>query len=569
LLEEERRPQVREAALQTLAQIPTDAGIDALMRALSSDDPREKSPVRTALVRTGARAVPRLTACLAGQPTFNLADGCALAIGEIRAEGAIDAISQALRRGVVRPRAALAALAACRDHRALAIVIEYLAADDPWVRRAAVEAAHALLDQTEPDGRAVEPILRALDAAHNRKAESIALVALLGKTGSARAASTLAALAKDKADPALRLAAIDALGLVDHAAEEGVIVRALSDEYTAIRLAAALALRRSATKTSAGALLDLYERAAEQDRRALLIALGGPLSVTTDPAVLARVERLILASDGEDRDHLVEALGRARGKLGSAPLLRLVDGGGADAPTRAKVAEALATHAEAIAALRRLATDGDPSVRANAVWALGSVAPADDIAALTARLADADPSVAGNAAATIGRIGIRGAPVASILCAALDSAFPYVRTNALAALTMLRDRCAPETARSLLASDPSEVVRAAAARLVSRVPSADKDKDRLALGRCAESDPSGDVAASCVSGAEALPARTVDVSVYVVPTGATAPVPQSPFALFRADGLVRLGITDRAGSVYEHDAPRGTLKLGIPAPLMF
>jgi len=343
LLEDERRPQVRDAALQALAQMPSDAGIDALMKALSGDDPREKSPVRAALARTGARAVPRLKACLAGQPTFNLGDGCALVLGEIRADGAVDAITQSLRRGVVRPRAALAALAACGDHRALSIVVEYLAVDDPWVRRAAVEAAQTLLDQTDPDGRAVEPILRALDAAHGRKAERVALVSLLGKTGSLRAAPTLAALANDKADPSLRLAAIEALGRVDHAKQEGVLINALSDEYTAIRLAAALSLRRSATPAAANTLLDRFERAAEQDRRALLLALGGPLAVTTDPAVVSRVERLVASSDGEDRDRLIEALGRAKGKLGSAPLVRLVDAG-ADAPTRAKVAEALATH---------------------------------------------------------------------------------------------------------------------------------------------------------------------------------------------------------------------------------
>jgi hypothetical protein len=121
----------------------------------------------------------------------------------------------------------------------------------------------------------------------------------------------------------------------------------------------------------------------------------------------------------------------------------------------------------------------------------------------------------------------------------------------------------------LLASDPAEVVRIAAARLISRVPAPDREKDRLALGRCAESDPSGDVAAACVAEPAPLPTRTADVSVYVVPTGASEPVPLSPFALLRADGLARLGVTDRAGSVYEHDAPRGTVRLGIPAALVF
>lgn len=568
LLEEERRPQVRDAALQALAHMPSDAGIDALMRALSTDDPREKSPVRAALVRTGTRAVPRLLSCLGGQPAWNLADGCALALGEIRAPGAIEAISQALRRGVVRPRAALSALATCGDRRALSIVVEYLAADDPWVRRAAVEAAQELLDQTEPDGRAVEPILRALDAAHGRKAERVALVTLLGKTGSPRAAPTLAALGRDKADPVLRLAAIEALGFVDHSSHEDVLLEALVDDYAAVRLAAALALRRSATVAAASTLLDRYEKAAEQDRRALLIALGGALAATTNPSVPQRVQRLALASDGEDRDRLVEALGRARGKLGSVALENLVQSG-VDAPTRAKIAEALGTHPEAVATLKRLAADADPSVRANAVWSMGSVAPASDLETLSAHLSDTDPSVSGNAAGAMGRLGLRGAKAVGPLCAALQNQLPYVRANALASLALLAARCTPETARALLASDPSEIVRTAAARLVSHVAAPDRDKDVLALGRCADADPSGDVAASCVAEATSPPTRTADVSVYVIPTGASSPAPSSPFTLLRADGLARLGVTDRAGSVYEHDAPRGFVRLGVPAALVF
>jgi HEAT repeat protein len=469
---------------------------------------------------------------------------------------------------VVRPQAGLAALAEVHDRRALATVVEYLAADDPWVRRAAIEAAEALLDADDADGRAVEPILRALDRAHARKAERVALVTLLGKTGSPRAVPTLAAFARDKADPALRLSAVTALGRIGHGTDETVLVRALDDEYGAIRLAAALALRRSAGAKTAEVLLDRFERAAEQDRGAVLLALSGALGVTTDSKIVGRVERLISSSDGEDRDRLLEGLGRVAGVLGSAALVRFIDKG-VDAPTRSKIAEALATHTEGLPTLERLARDPDASVRANAVWAMGSMAPRSALSAIAVALGDSDPSVAGNAAAAVGRLGLRGAASAPALCGALGNAFPYVRANALSGLAAMGVRCSPDPARALLASDPSEIVRAAAARLIARVKANDPEKDRTALARCAEDDSSGDVVADCVGAPGAPSGRTADVSIYVVATGDTEPTPQSPFALVRADGLTRLGVTDRAGSVYEHDAPRGVVRLGIPAPLVF
>jgi hypothetical protein len=35
----------------------------------------------------------------------------------------------------------------------------------------------------------------------------------------------------------------------------------------------------------------------------------------------------------------------------------------------------------------------------------------------------------------------------------------------------------------------------------------------------------------------------------------------------RADGFVRLGLTDERGAVEEPDAPRGTVRLALPAAL--
>jgi len=55
--------------------------------------------------------------------------------------------------------------------------------------------------------------------------------------------------------------------------------------------------------------------------------------------------------------------------------------------------------------------------------------------------------------------------------------------------------------------------------------------------------------------------------VYVVPSGESSPAERVPFALVRGDGLVRFGLSDRRGEVFEHDAPRGFVALDVPAPL--
>ncbi len=60
---------------------------------------------------------------------------------------------------------------------------------------------------------------------------------------------------------------------------------------------------------------------------------------------------------------------------------------------------------------------------------------------------------------------------------------------------------------------------------------------------------------------------TADVAVYVVPDGRSAPLSRAPFTLVRADGLLRLGLADRRGELFETGAPRGVIRLGVPAAL--
>jgi cellulose synthase operon protein C len=569
LLVDQQDEEVREAALRALARIGTPEALQALLKALETDDPdREDSPVRAALHDVGRPVVARLVECLVGQPSATLADSCALALGELEVPEAPAAIVDALRRGVVRPQAALRALAACGSAQSLSTVLEYLSDPEPRTRRAAIDAATQLLDPHHPDGRATDPIRRALEASGIGAAERAALVSLLGRTGSPRAAKVLAPIAAEADDVMVRVAAIEALGLIGPAGQDRALIEALDADEASVRWAAAVALRRSASGAAARALLDRLEREAERDRAATAIALGGALSRCGDGRMLSRAFRLLQRSSGAERDALIEAVGLVPGADSSTRLLRHA-AGRAPLGDRAKVAEVLASDPEAVAGLERLARDVDGSVRANAVWSLGAVGGQAETAKVTAALQDRDVAVAGNAAAALGRIGARThTKVGPELCRALGDPRSYVRANALLGLAVAQERCGSgDEVRRLLQNDPAPIVRRAAARLLHATATPPVDLDRRALERCTDEDPDGSVAAACSSAPAPLVPETDPLVVYVVPIGEASPVPRAPFALVHADGLMRLGVTDRRGALFEPAAPRGEVTLEVPAPL--
>ncbi|WP_441288043.1 HEAT repeat domain-containing protein [Sorangium sp. KYC3313] len=583
---------VREAALRALGRIGSDAAVKALLAALAKDNPAApRSAVRDGLVSAGAAAVPALVAALAAAPSANTAAGAALVLGELRAREALPALARGMQRGVVPLRHGLRALGALGDPAALPGVLELLGDADPAVRAEAIRAATALLDPARPDGRAVDPARAQLVDPATAPDEKLALVQLLGRTGSPRAQAALLPLAKARSTP-LRLAVIEALGAARAAgtlgaAVDAALLAALDDESADVRLRAAIALSRVAGPGSARPLLQRLTVAAEQDRGALGIALSGALSRADDAGgakaargasgkgLVHEVAAAIASAPDAARDALIEGLGRMPGQAAGAALARMASAAPID--DRRKIAEALAGHPEAAAALRTLAGDPDPGVRANAVWSLGAAGDKDALPLLLPLLKDPDAAVAGNAAGAIGRAaGRAGQPAraAAALCAALADARPYVRANALAALTVAGARCDGDAARDLLARDPAEAVRLAAADHVAR---SGADDDRRALARCAAEDRNAAVAGRCARAAppRAPAAGAEDVVVFIVPFDAgrggsvrDAPAPRAPFALVRADGLMRLGVADRRGELFERGAPRGPIRLTVPAPLV-
>ncbi|WP_437625224.1 HEAT repeat domain-containing protein [Sorangium sp. So ce1151] len=586
---------VREAALRALGRVGSDAAVKVLLAALAKDDPAApRSAVRDALVSAGKAVIPALIAALSAAPSGNTAAGAALVLGELKAREGLPALVRGMQRGVVPLRHGLRALGALGDPAALPSVLELLGDADPSVRREAIRTATALLDPARPDGRAVDPARALLVDPATPPDEKLSLVQLLGRTGSPRAQAVLLPLAKARSAP-LRLAVIEALGAARAAGKLGAAVdaallEALDDESADVRLRAAVSLSRVAGPGSARALLERLTVAAEQDRGALGIALSGALSRAGDgrgatdasdakdpsgPDLVRDVAAAVASAPDAARDALLEGLGRMPGQAAGAALARMA----ATAPIddRRKIAEALAGHPEAAAALRKLAGDPDPGVRASAIWSLGAVGAADALPLLPPLLRDPDAAVAGNAAGAIGRIaGRAGQPAraSAALCGALSDARPYVRANALAGLTVARARCDGAAARDLLARDPAEAVRLAAADHLAQ---GGADLDRRALARCASEDRNATVAARCASAGphRAPPSGAEDVVVFVVPFDAgrgdsarDAPVSRAPFALVRADGLMRLGVADRRGELFERGAPRGPLRLAVPAPLV-
>lgn len=564
LTQDRSSPMVRDAAVEALGRIATDAAVEAIMTALEQDDPYdERSVVRRALERVGSRVIPRLTVAMSQSSHPNVVSGATLVLGAVGTEAQVPAIVGAMQRGQVPPQVGLRALSRVRSRSALPYVLELLDAPSLAVRRSAMEAAESLLDPEQRDGRPVDPIVARLSAKGLSVEERISLTRLLGKTGSPRASAFLSSML-EAGDLRLRLAAIAALGDIGAAGQDAVLLEALSDTEPSVRLASAIALSRASSPATASVLLHRLTVASEQDRGALGIALSGALGRAKDDALVEESLRVMHRVRPEIRDVLVEGLGRMHTAAAGRALASLASTT-SSVDDRRKVAEALAGHPSQVGVVRRLTADPDPSVQANAVWSLGWVGDGADGARLRALVSHRDVAVAGNAAVALGLLESRGKVGASeVLCALLDDDRAYVRANALSSLRAVGRRCgdgSPE--RQLLALDPSTLVRSRAAQLIGS--SSVKGKaDERALRRCLLDDRSGQVAVACREPVGGLGEGVDSVVVFVVPDGRTEPQARASYALVFADGRMRMGLADRRGAVFEGKAPRGEVALAVP-----
>jgi HEAT repeat protein len=581
----DRTASLRIAALEALGRIATPDALRAAAGALGAGDDGAdafgRTPVRDALLAAGAPAVPLLHTLLSGSPSAAAATSAAWVLGELHAHEEAPAIVAAMRRGALPTAPALHALAGAGTPREVPVVLEFVDDPSPVVRAEAAFAADALLDPNQPDGRAVEPLAAALRDSRPSNEERARLARVLGRTGAPRAATLLAQLAKAQ-DVRLRIAAIDALGMLRAGDADDPLLDASASRDAEVRLHAAVALSESGTARARDALLARLDGADEIDRPALWTALGGLLSRAPTQAAVGRLAHAYELAAGPERDGILDALGRA--PLASSVAVLAAAARSSEPLDRSAAARMSAAHAAAVdpagwpAALglsRTLLRDSDEGVRRQAAWALGALGTADDVPALSAVARGDDADGASNATAALGRILARAhAPdtAARELCPLLATPHILVRANALAGLALGYARCGDGAAeRRALSSDAAEAVRAAAALAVA-TPSggaghaARQDDDRRALETCARADASTVVARRCAE-APARPVRTHATLVYVVPVGADAPRPGAAYAMALADGLVHSGAADRRGAVFDPVAPEGQLRLVPPGGL--
>jgi hypothetical protein len=154
-----------------------------------------------------------------------------------------------------------------------------------------------------------------------------------------------------------------------------------------------------------------------------------------------------------------------------------------------------------------------------------------------------------------------------LLCEALSDGRSYVRVNALVGLRQLGARCDDARERGLLMSAAQTAVREAVASLLQQVPGPDPQTDQRALRRCWLQDAAPEVATRCAGERPShSPARAADeLVVLVVPHDQSEPISRAPFALQRGDGLLRCGLADRRGAVFEPGPPAGAVQLRVPA----
>jgi HEAT repeat protein len=553
-------PAVRAAAATALGRLATPAAVTALIGELgrSALDP---DPVVQALAGAGSAAVKALRACIDVPGARPVVEGCTRALAEHGDESDVARLRSALERGSMSPLAALPVLAHIGSQAAVPVVLEELDNPDAEVRRSALEALAALLDPKHPDGRAVDPLLSALRARRTTAAERPLILRLLGRSGAPRVGPELARIAEEATVRAIVIAAVSALGDLGPGNWESVLLAKLDDEDGDVRTAAALALRRSASERTLAALLTRLERASEQDREALGLALPGAAASSRDSHVVARLLALFAQSEEGERDAVIEAIARAPDPTSALHVLARQP----DAADRAKVAESVLGDAAALPLLIELSHDADAGVRANAAWSLGFAADPRVLAELTRLLGDASPEVAANAAVALGRSGARLRYDAHAeLCSKIGDPRAIVRASALTGLRLDARSCDEAAIVRVLGHDPSPRVRASAAALLASAPLT--KTATLALARCAADDDDSDVAARCSDPRVLATDTFAPVLVFVLPTGGDAPVPRAPFALRFADASERYGVTDRRGAVGELVAPEGALELG-PLPV--
>lgn len=447
-------PQLRRAVYDVIGQVRDAAAADLVLAgigdrgkgtreaaivatwALWEAHPALHGPIAEALRARGEAAAWRdLVASALAAPAagIRVAAGALLAVaGDARG---VAALVEAAADERVRP-SALAALVAAGESARLAL--EAMLGDGDESRRHL--AALLLGELPDDDGRSVPALEQALG--DPSPAVRAAAVFALGRAGRQVALDAVAARLLDD-DPEVRAAAIAALGALART----------SGPATLLAHAEPLLASSDAAQRRTG--VHLLGEIATADGRAT-------------PAAAEAVERLAFAlkdADPEVRQAAASAIGALGCREGVEPLLLAL----ADEAPEVRIAAALALgrlRAEAaVEPLCLLVLDGDPWVQAAAVQALGSIGAPGGFTAVTTALASEEPPVV--LAAIEAAVILGGEAAVPHILPLLGSSEPEVVRAAARQIAPLGGASVTAALVPLLSS-PDWGVRAAAAQALGR-----------------------------------------------------------------------------------------------------
>jgi len=581
---EEMRTKVAYA-LGQIAAIPGagKAGEEALKRLVENlAQSNTRRAAIDALRVAGKAAVPALVAHLSGRLKGDPMTAVTL-LGEAADARATTALGAELERGRVPMPLVLKALGATGDPNALVPVLGALANKDAAIRLAAMESLRPLLGR---DARAGDVLIEHLT---DEDLEVRVLAAeFLGILEAPAATKKLTSLAGPGNPTRLRLASIDALGLIGavspNADATKALVTVLREGPTELHASAATALSYIADPSVVGSLITQAETDRGPTRHEVVRALGATLRDRPDQAARKALKKL---TDDSNVKVAVAAIGglAAGQQIDDAATLRtIVERSAAD--RRRAAAQALGDlhDVAGITVLADALAVKDDRLVGDAAWALGEIAVSAPTDAKVKALPERWLYVAkhGGWASAINSAGAlarhlwsvpretRAELLAGTRGAALNGLVFHksrlVRINAALALSSLfGDDAAVKSLSQLLAQDSSIRVRVAAARGLSRLMTgASKDsaaKIKAALERAArdDSDPTVQTAAKDAQ-AQAAPGPTArshwrTFQVFD-PSADDAPVRQEPYFVHGPDGVVWASYTDARGELNsEHVAP--------------
>jgi HEAT repeat protein len=571
----------------------------AVMRLVENlAQPSTRRAAVDALRVSGKAAVPALVAHLAGRVKGDPAAAVTL-LGEAADARATAVLTAELERGRVAMPLVLKALGATGDPNALVPVLGALSSRDAAIRLAAMESLRPLLGR---DARAGDVLIEHLS---DEDLEVRVLAAeYLGILMAPAATKKLTSLAGAGNPARLRLAAIDALGLIGSVAPSPdatkALVTVLREGPTELHAAAATSLSYIGDPAVVPMLITQAQSDRGPTRHEIVRALGATLRNRPDSSARGEAPRADGSMTRGARKALRDLADDANVKVAVAAI------GGLAAAQNLEDAPTLRTFVEHAAADRRR----------SAAWALGELHDVGGIAVLSDALAVKDDRLVGDAAWALGEIAVsapgdakvkalverwlylgkhggwasainstaalgrllwatppdgRGALLGTRTQGLLGLAYHksrLVRVNAAFALSSLTADDAAIKALSKLLEDVSPHVRIAAAQGLARA-SAGASRDvaariKTTLETAARNDIDPTVQAAIKAAQASAPPliardnwRTFQV---FDPSADDAAVRQEPYFVQGPDGIVWASYTDARGELNSEHVAAGTDK---------